>query len=90
MSAVFIVGSQKTRENEKALFAEIGEGALDRRREKLLELYGDALKNTLVVADSLQAVALSLEAAIDRLAEVDAAMVKSLNAGNSYRRNMIA
>jgi hypothetical protein len=48
------------------------------RREKLLALYGGALIKTLLVAESLQAVAEGLQAAINRLAEVDAAMAGHL------------
>jgi hypothetical protein len=64
-------------------------GALNNRREKLFEVYGDALKKTLIVADNLQAVAISLQSAIDRLIEVDAAMVGCLKESPSWRRNII-
>ena len=58
--------------------AEIESVVLDNRRKKLLALYGDALERSLVVADNLQAAAESLQAAIDRLAEVDDSMVEYL------------
>jgi hypothetical protein len=78
MSAAFMAGIQKALENEETTMAGIEAAVLNNRREKLLILYGDALEKSLVVADNLQTVAEHLQAAIDRLAEVDDSMVEYL------------
>ena len=66
-----ICSGAEAREAERAVLAEIGDVVIDRQREKLFELYGDALGKAQEAIEALQN-------AIDRLVEVDATMVTYL------------